>query len=235
MASSTKEIEAQLAALSERCAFLELHSAPYQNHRAERERVERIERFRAIETLGAFDKLSPADQGAWLSSSAASTSRLTAMLRNAKPAARERMLGRLNADRRARFVFAMAPAPQLIRIKNPQGYRTGPTKITGAQQIELNAAGVETVARVKYSESDAGFGLPGWRMSDRDIVLDADAWDARLAIDEQLATLIASGEITATRLTDDEAREHALREYTLAWANRSEGLDGAGPQLPSLS
>lgn len=227
--TKVNDLEAQLAALRGDVEFLLGYSPHAADRRKQAERAAQLERVRACTTLAAFEKLAPADQTAWLANTL--VPQLVEVLRNAKPAARDRVLARLNLDKRARVTFALAPAPQLVRVLNPQGFNTKSMRLTAAQAQTLTDVGVDVVKLDRHGKSDAPYMGDGWRGIDRNVVLAAATWQARLAVDARLAYLVEHGDVKATPLPDDEARTLALTRYLQTLNERSS--DNA-PQLPEL-
>jgi hypothetical protein len=230
--ATMKELEAQLATLAERVAFLEHLSPDWRSARRTADTRAMRDRLRAASTLEHYATLPAGERDQW--ARLRSDEQLVELLRDAKPELRDEVLARLPWERKALVTFQLAPAPLLVRVHNPERYRTRPTKLTESQVETLTAAGVRVSKRERTSASDVVATLPGWRGEDRDVTLDAAAWQARVAVDEQLAQLVEVGHVAVTTLSDAAARKYATEVYLDACRAKRDLAGATTPNLPSL-
>lgn len=232
--ATLKDLEATVAALTERVALLESRDPQLARERALAERRDRKAKLKSLDLKG-YARLTGAERDEWVATQP--DDRIVELLREADAELRDDVLSRLGWQRKAYVTFQLAPAPDLRRVTNPEGYRTRPLTVTEAQAKTLADAGVRVGSRERHA-GQVYYTVAPWPVFDgqaaREMIFDAAAWEARLDVDPELRELVDAGAFTVERLDDDAARKYATERYLHAYIDKR-GVAGArGPELPAL-
>lgn len=235
---SAPEIEALSAQLAALRADVEAGSPQARARREDRELADRRQRYAAVTSIQHWLDLQFRERAGFLRS--AKFERLCEMIRIGSTADRDRLLAELPVTTRAAIAIALAPAPQIMRVSSPKlSVRVHSVGIDAEQAAYCEAAGLEVV------EDHRGYRLDGFTLDKAHRAateIDAEAWAARLELDEALRTAITTGLVVAERLSDEAARASRLRAYNDAWASIEDAhvLGGPGrvafdpPPLPTI-
>lgn len=232
--ATLKDLEATVAALTDRVAYLEQRDPHIARERALAERRDRKAKLKSLDLKG-YARLTGAERDEWCATQA--DDRIVELLRDADAEMRSDVLSRLGWQRKAYVTFQLAPAPDLRRVTNPEGYRTKPLTVTEAQAKMLADAGVRVGSRERHA-GQVYYTVAPWPVFDgqaaREMIFDAAAWEARLAVDAELRELVDAGAFTVEKLDDDAARKYATERFVHAYIDKR-GVAGArGPELPAL-
>lgn len=211
--ATLKDLEAQLAQLTERVAYLESLSPVVAQQRALAEKRALKQKLATLD-LGGYLTLDSTARGVWCGLQ--SDERLTELLRGADREVRDDVLGRLPWQRQATLTFALTPTknlPKLVEVRANAGFAMHFNRGRGPH-------GARTFTARKGEV----------------LVFGKNEWAEMCEAEPRLLEYVADGSLGPVRaLTEAETREHELRKYLAACHALAGAQNGTkAPGLPSL-